>query len=46
MVLLCLLLQLCGDVGQRPSCLVEKQLEGVLKHITRRFPNIDTKVRV
>jgi len=33
----------CGDPSTRPSCLSEKQLESAIKHITKKFPNIDTK---
>ena len=34
------------DPSTRPSCLAEKQLEAAIKHINRRFPNVDTKVCV
>ena len=40
-----LLMQSCADPTTRPSCLSEKQLEGAIKHVVKRFPNIDTKVR-
>ena len=33
----------CADSSTRPSCLSEKQLESAIKHITRKFPNVDTK---
>ena len=37
-------MQSCADPTTRPSCLSEKQLEGAIKHVVKRFPNIDTKV--
>ncbi|XP_065349568.1 membrane-associated protein Hem [Cloeon dipterum] len=33
----------CGDTKSKPAFLSDKQLESSIKHIARRFPNIDIK---
>uniref|UniRef100_T1JIM6 Membrane-associated protein Hem n=1 Tax=Strigamia maritima TaxID=126957 RepID=T1JIM6_STRMM len=33
----------CGDAKSKPSFLSEKSLESAIKHVVRRFPNIDAK---
>ena len=40
---LCLFLQACGDAKSKPSFLSDKSLESSIKHIVRRFPNVDIK---
>ncbi|KAG8176652.1 hypothetical protein JTE90_009846 [Oedothorax gibbosus] len=33
----------CGDTKSKPSFLSDKSLESAIKHVIRRFPNIDTR---
>ncbi|XP_076355229.1 nck associated protein 1 Hem isoform X2 [Tachypleus tridentatus] len=33
----------CGDAKSKPSFLSDKSLESAIKHVVRRFPNIDIK---
>lgn len=33
----------CGDAKSKPTFLSDKSLESAIKHVIRRFPNIDTK---
>lgn len=33
----------CGDAKSKPSFLSDKSLESAIKHVVRRFPNIDTR---
>lgn len=35
--------QACGDAKSKPAFLSDKSLESCIKHIVRKFPNIDSK---
>lgn len=35
--------QACGDAKSKPAFLSDKSLESCIKHIIRKFPNIDSK---
>ena len=37
-------MQSCLDPSTRPACLSDRTLDSAVKHIIKKFPNVDTKV--